>query len=247
MNKSNFLFGLVGLLAGFIVGFIIANSVNHGAGQPPRPLAPARAGETGNKNQAAPADSSELTEAEVREAIATADQKPDDIYLQRNLGLVLYRYAIHTQDMSYLPDVARFLKRAYDADPKDRDIAVSLGNVLFDMGQKSDPARLAEARVYYEKALAIKADDADVRTDLGRTYYMGKPSDPKRAIAEYRKSLAINARHEATLQNLAAALIVTGSLGEAQTRIEELQGLNPSNPALSNLRAQLAQSKNAQE
>jgi hypothetical protein len=40
---------------------------------------------------------------------------------------------------------------------------------------------------------------------------------------------------------------VTGNRAEAEKRIAELQSINPSNPSLSDLRAQLAQSKNAQE
>jgi tetratricopeptide (TPR) repeat protein len=252
VNKNNLLYGIVGLLAGFIVGFLIANSVSHKAGgapgaklTPPGANAPAQ-----NSSQSSASDSSDsptLSDEEVQKAIATGDQKPDDIEFQRKLGMALYKYVSFSQDGRYLPDVARFLKRAYDANPKDRDLTVSLGNVLFDIAQKDDPARFAEARIYYQKALEMKADDANVRTDLGLTYYFGKPSDPQRAIAEYRKALAVDARHETTLQNLAAALIVTGNHAEAEKRIAELQSINPSNAALSNLRAQLAQSKNAQE
>ncbi len=91
----------------------------------------------------------------------------------------------------------------------------------------------------------MRADDVRVRTALGLTYYFGQPSDPRRAIAEYRKSLAIDPRDEPTLQNLASALISLGHRDEAQQRIDDLAKVNPSNPALPNLRAQLAQSKNA--
>ena len=84
-----------------------------------------------------------------------------------------------------------------------------------------------------------------MRTRLGLTYYFGQPSDPQRAIVEYRKSLALDPRHEPTLQHLASALIAVGNREEAQKRIDELQNLNPSNQALPNLRAQLAQSRNA--
>lgn len=254
MNKNNILFAIIGLLVGFMIGFLIANSVAQRGGvaagakpSPPKQTAAAQNNSAGDANASSDSGSDTLSEAEVQRAIAAGDQKPDDIELQRKLGLALYRYASFTQDASHLPDVARFLKRAYDASPQDRDLAVSLGNVFFDMAQKDDPARFAEARVYYEKALEMKADDANVRTDLGLTYYFGKPSDPQRAIAEYRKALAIDAKHEATLQNLAAALIVTGNRAEAEKRIAELQSVNPSNAALADLRAQLAQSKNAQE
>jgi tetratricopeptide (TPR) repeat protein len=254
VNKKNILFALVGLLVGFMIGFLIANSVTHREGVPagaklsqPNQTAAAQNNNSSSAPGSPSSDSDTLSEAEVQRAIAAGDQKPNDIELQRKLGFALYRYASYTQDASHLPDVARFLKRAYDANPQDRELTVSLGNVLFDIAQKDDPARFAEARVYYEKALAMKADDAGVRTDLGLTYYFGKPSDPQRAIAEYRKALAVDAKHEATLQNLAAALIVTGNRAEAEKRIAELQSVNPSNAALSDLRAQLAQSKNAQE
>lgn len=257
MNKHNILFGGLGLLAGFIIGFFLANSFGYHTPvsvntqtRPATPAPPTPATAAAAAPSAADADDGaldSLTEDEVRGAIAAADGKPENIELQHKLGLYLYRYASYKQDARYLPDVERFLKRAFEATPNDRDLAVALGNVLFDTAQSGDASRFKEARLYYQKALEMKADDVNVRTDLGLTYYFAKPSEPEKAIAEYRKSLAIDARHELTLQHLATALIATKKLEEAQKRIDELQAINPSNPALSNLRAQLAQAKNAQE
>lgn len=249
MTKHNLLYSIIGLLLGFIIGFIFANQTNRRPTGQPRPVdAQARStttqpGQNGTGNTVGNAPNSP-TEAEIRDAIAKADARAEDVALQRNFGMVLYRYANQTRNATLLPDVARMLKRAYDANPKDRELAVSLGNVLFDIGQATDPARFTEAREYYSKALEIKPDDANVRTDLGLTYYFGQPSDPQRAIAEYRKSLAIDARHEPTLQNLAAALMTVGRTDEAQKTIDQLSSLNPSNPALSDLRAQMALSRN---
>ena len=249
MSKHNLLYSIIGLLLGFIIGFIFANQTNRGPVDSARPAdertrsaaTQPDAAHPENANASAP---NMPTEAEIRDAIAKADARADDVALQRNFGMVLYRYANQTRNASLLPDVARMLKRAYDANPKDRELAVSLGNVLFDIGQATDPARFTEAREYYAKALEIKPDDANVRTDLGLTYYFGQPSDPQRAIAEYRKSLAIDPRHEPTLQNLATALMAVGKIDEAQKTIDQLSSLNPSNPALSDLRAQMAQSRN---
>lgn len=252
MNKHNLLYGIVGLLAGFIVGFLIANSINHREGGAPgaKLTQPGATAPAQNNNLSSAPDSSDsptLSDEEMQRGIAAGDQKPDDIQLQRKLGLGLYGYVVYTNEERYLPDAVRFLKRAYAATPADRELAVKLGNALFIIAQTNYSTQFAEARIYFQKALELKADDADVRTDLGRTYYLGKPSDPQRAIAEYRKALTINAKHEPALQNLAAALIVTGKHSEAEKRIAELQNINPSNAALSDLRAQLAQSKNAQE
>ncbi|MGB9178603.1 MAG: tetratricopeptide repeat protein [Pyrinomonadaceae bacterium] len=248
MSIKNLLSIACGLLAGFVLGFILANAMSRQASEQSRTGEMAAAANT-NTEQSVNGGGAQstsgntqpvLSDEEIRGAIARADAKPDDLKLQHDFGIALYRY----QDTRFYPDVARFLKRALDADPGDRELTVLLGNVLFDIGQSSDPERFADARVYYQKALEMKADDENVRTDLGLTYFLGRPSDPQRAIAEYRKSLALNPRHENTLQALASALIATGRRDEAQKRIEELQKINPQHPALSNLRAQLAQSRN---
>lgn len=250
MTKHNLLYSIIGLLLGFIIGFTFANQTNRGPMGNARPVdaqarsAATQPGQTDTRNAAQANAPNTPTEAEIRDAIAKADARADDVALQRNFGMVLYRYANQTRNATLLPDVARMLKRAYDANPKDRELAVSMGNVLFDIGQATDPARFTEAREYYSKALEIKPDDANVRTDLGLTYYFGQPSDPQRAIAEYRKSLAIDPRHEPTLQNMAAALMTVGKTDEAQKTIDQLSSLNPSNPALSDLRAQMALSRN---
>ncbi|MGB7926102.1 MAG: tetratricopeptide repeat protein, partial [Pyrinomonadaceae bacterium] len=246
-NKNNILFGLIGLFAGLVISFIVTNALYTGAvraGNAAGSGAVERAEGTGAANEEEES-STTLSDEEIRAAIARADARADDAAVQRNFGLALYQYSKQTQETRYLPDIARFLKRAYDADPQDHDLTVSLASVYFDIGQSSDPASFDEARRYYLKALETKPDDASARARLGQTYYFGKPSDPKRAIVEYRKSLAADPRHEPALQNLASALITTGNREEAQKRIDELQKLNPSNAALPNLRAQLAQSKNA--
>lgn len=252
MLKSNLLYLIIGLLAGLMVGFIFANmlgrkSLEQARAEATKSLPDATNASAGKgsvpaaANQPAPA----ITEDQIREAIAKTDSRPDDINLQRNFGRALYHYANQTQDARYLPDVIRLLKRAYDVNPKDRELTVDLANAYFDLGQTSDPASFNEARVYYLKALEMKPDDASMHRDLGLAYYYAQPSDPQRAIAEYRKSLRLAPRDERALQSLATALISTGNLEEARQRIEELQGINPDDPSLSDLRAQLAQSKSA--
>jgi tetratricopeptide (TPR) repeat protein len=249
--KKNILYLTIGLLAGLYLGFLSANMVGRARLEASRTPGGARPegqsasnGKAGASAGGAP-QTPAVTDEQIREAIAKTDSRPDDISLQRNFGRALYQYANQTQDPRYLADVARFFKRVYDANPKDREITVELANVLFDIGQTSAPEGYSKARVYYLKALEMKPDDASVHTDLGQTYYYGEPSEPQRAIAEYRKSLQLAPRDERALQSLATALISTGNREEAQRRIEELRSINPDNPSLSNLRAQLAQSKNA--
>jgi tetratricopeptide (TPR) repeat protein len=240
VNTRNLLFLAAGLLAGFTIGFILANSttrIDRAGNAAPVTNAGAAASASSEKES-----TQRLSEKEIREAIETTDGRADDADLQKKFGLALYAYANQTRDPRYLPDAVRFLKRAAVAAPQDRGVIVSLANALFDLGHLGEKERFREARDYYQKALEINPDDVNVRTDLGLTYYFGEPADPQSAIREYRKSLAIDPRHELTLQNLATALIKTGERKEAEKTIETLRSVNPKNPALSDLETLLGQS-----
>jgi tetratricopeptide (TPR) repeat protein len=247
--KSKLLYVVLGLVVGFAAGFLFANQANRkeldqlrAAGAHP---AETSAKADRNDNSAAPVEKTSLTDDELHNVIAKADASPTNIDLQRKVGQGLYLYAAQFNKPDLLPEAIRVLKRAEAAAPQDYDTLVMLGNASFDMARATDPAQFKVARSYYVKALAQKPADINVRTDMGLTYYFDTPSDPKRAIQEYRRSLAQDPHHEMTLQNLVAALIATGEVAEAQQHLDELQRVNAANPALSDLRAQLAQRRNA--
>lgn len=253
-TTQKLIFILVGVAAGFAIGFAFANTVNRSEQDKLRvELTRLRAGAANNadaaKTGAAAPDASRetLSDEEIRTKIAQGDANPGDIEYQRNLGRGLYLYAMNFGKSELMPDIVRLLKRVHEAEPKDDNAVILLGNALFLMGQNGDAARFDEARAFYQKALELKPSDVYARTALGLTYYFDRPSDPARAIKEYRQSIALEPRHEMTLQGLAAALIETGEFDEAQKRIEELQSVNGSNPELPNLRAQLTQKKNASQ
>jgi tetratricopeptide (TPR) repeat protein len=247
---------VVGAVLGFAVGFMLANSLNRQEqdkmrAELTRPQPNAKdnpAGGSKQQAQAAADDDASIptaTDEQLKNAIAKADASPADADLQKQVGQNLYVYAWVKNKPSILPDVARILKRAHELDPKDFKTALMGGDALFLAARDGgDTRQLADARKLYEDALAIKPDDAESRTKLGMTYFYDKPSDPKRAISEYRRVLQADPRQEMALQSLAAALIETGSLDEAAKRLDELEKVNPSNQELSNLRAQLEQKKN---
>jgi len=241
-----------GLIGGFLIGFIFANSANLGEQESMRAeLARLRAGVAkgeragAGSNAGLRGDASDavLSDEELRGAIANGDANPNDIEKQRKIGRGIYLYAMNTGKTALLPDAVRLLRRAHRADPKDYETKVLLAEALFDLGQGGDTALIAEARKYFAEALAMKPDDVNVRTELGLTYYFDQPPNPRRAIQEYRRALALDPRHEMTLQSIAAALIVSGETIEAQRRLDELQSVNSSNAALPNLRTQLAQAR----
>lgn len=264
VNTKIVLVLVVGLLVGFFVGFVLANNINKQEDERLRgELARARAGgaqkdsggdgrtqgSTGAQS-ASGAGGKEfptLTDEQLKNAVTKADASPSDAELQKKVGQGLYVYAWQTSNYEILPDVARILKRAHDLDAKDYKTTVMAGDAFFLIarGKDGDPVPLADARSFYEAALKAKPEDVIVRTSLGLTYFYGKPPDARRAIREYRQALKAEPQHEAALQSITQALIETGDLAEAETRLGELEKVNPSNPELPNLRTQLEQKKNA--
>ncbi|MFL6257341.1 MAG: tetratricopeptide repeat protein, partial [Pyrinomonadaceae bacterium] len=191
--------------------------------------------------------SQSVTEEQIQNAVKKADQSPQDAELQKKVGQGLMLYASETGNASYLSDGARILKRAHDLDPKDYQTTVMAGDAQFLVERQGggDAKMIAEARKLYEAALIAKPDDAVVRTKLGLTYFYDNPSNPQRAITEYRRALQADPRQEMSLQSLASALIETGALDEAARRLDEVEKLNPSSRELSGLRTQLEQKRNA--
>ena len=256
-NKKVLLVGALGVVFGFLAGYFLADRIYQAEYVKLRgELAAARAGgaqpggAAGKAQQASAPGGGEslptLTEEQLKTAVTRADAAPSDAELQHKVGQALYFYAWEKGNAQILPDVARILKRAHALDPKNYRTTVLAGDAHFLLASQSGEARtLGEARKFYETALAAQPDDPQVRTNLGRTYFFDKPSNPQRAIGEYRRALQADPRQELSLQSLAAALIETGGFEEAERRLGELEKLNPSNTELPGLRAQLEQKLNA--
>lgn len=248
LSAQKILVFAAGLVLGLVVGFLLTNQLNRRELEEARAAAAARPAPTPSAPSGSP-DLDELpnlTDEQLREAAARADAAPSDAGLQRVAGQALYYYAMSRGKTSVLPDAARILRRAHEADPKDYNTALLAGNAnLFLARSQSDAARLAEARRFYEGALAAKPDDVNARTSLGLTFYFATPSDPRRAIREYRRALEADPQSEFTLQSLVAALTEAGELDEAERRLTELEGAGGANPEVANLRAQLEQKRNA--
>lgn len=243
MKTKVLLLSVIAVIISFIGGFILANALNRGE------LSTLRAENErlkNNQNSSQPSDAENaLTDDEIAQKIAQADKNPSDFAFQKGLGLALYRYATVKQDTKSLDEVARLLKRANQLNPKDYDVIVALGNLYFDLGYyKKENEDLQKAREYYQSALAQKPNDADVRTDSGLTYFLSNPPETDKAIAEFQKSLAANARHEKTLQVLTQALLSQNKTAEAGKYLELLKQVNQNNESLPELTAQVASRKN---
>lgn len=230
MTRDNILFSIIGVLLGFIVGFLFANTVNQRA----LPPAPAATGSTAsNQNSQLPPDHPPLpsngvadrgaSQQDMSDALQRARSKPNDFDAQVLAAQQSYENRQYDQAIE-------FFTRANQLRPDDYETIVSLGNTYFDAG------RYESAEQWYSKALAKKPDDANVRTDLGLTFFFRKPPDTERAIREFRASLKYNPNHEQTLINLVVVLSEKGDKEEAQATLAQLEKVSPNNSALPKLR-----------
>ena len=86
------------------------------------------------------------------------------------------------------------LEAAAAQNAKDAQPRVQLGNMFFDAEQFS------QAINWYEQAIKISPNDANLSTDLGVAYYY--TNQPDRALAQFEKSLVADPRHIKTLLNV---------------------------------------------
>ena len=78
--------------------------------------------------------------------------------------------------------------------PTDPAPRVELGNLYFDAG------RYPEAVEWYEQALRLRPNDANVSTDLGVAYYY--TDQPDKAIQQFEQSLKSDPKHTKTMLNM---------------------------------------------
>ncbi|CAN5419792.1 hypothetical protein BH18ACI2_BH18ACI2_15670 [soil metagenome] len=226
MNKENTLFALVGLGFGLFLGFAFVVWANQRAATP-RVDAAAVEGTDGADGE------SSITGAEgpqlysqIEAALKAAREQPDDFNAQMQAASLSY-------EASRFDGALEFLLRANQLQPDNVETVVALGNANYDAG------RYEAAEKWYTAALTKRPNDVNVRTDLGLTFLLRAPSDPARAIAEFRRSLERDPNHVPTLQNLVVALTRKGDKAEARATLSKLEKLNPENPALPQLRAGL--------
>lgn len=241
MSKNSVMFIVLGLILGFVGGFVVANKLNGDEiaalrGQVSQPST--------NSNSNTAASDDELSPEEIRAKIAEADKNPTNLTFQKNLGISLYHYGSMKQNPELIAESKRLLERAAEIDPKDFDVLVALGNAQFDIGFfKKDLASFTVARETYSKALAIKPADADVKTDLGISYFVQEPPDYAKAAAELQAVVSADPKHDRAMQFLVQTYLKQGKVADAEKMLEKIVEANPSNSAVPELRKLIADAK----
>ena len=237
METKALTIAIIAFLAGGMIGFLAANSLNRSeidsiraANSIPQPA-----------QENAALQEPALSDEEIRTRIRQADETPNDLQYQRNLGVALYRYASMKKNIPLLGESARLLKRVLAAEPSNFDINVVLGNAYFDIGYfGQDSANFVEARRYYETALSKNTGDAALRTDYGLTFFLQQPSDYARALTEFEKALKSDPKNEKALEFTTQIYLKRGDAANAQKTIDQLKFSNSTSPSIPGLTAELA-------
>jgi len=128
------------------------------------------------------------------------------------------------------------LKDIVKKDSKNLSAWVELGNLYFDSNQRQ------EAVHAYQQYLAIKPDNADVRTDLGIMYR--KLGEFDKALEEFRKAAKSDPRHVNSRYNIGIVLLHDKQdIKGAIQAWEEYLRVDPNGERAQRLRAQIERMK----
>jgi tetratricopeptide (TPR) repeat protein len=229
MNRENVLFSAVGLLLGYVIAFHLVVYVNQGQPAPAAASAgesaaglpadhPPVSGEDGANRQQLLADAEKAADA--------ARRQPDNFEAQLKAAEGYFQ-------AGGFEDAIDFMTRANRLRPDDYDTVVRLGTVYSSAGRFEDAAR------WYTAALAKRPDDCDARSELALTFYLRKPSQPDKAIAELRRCLQSDPNHVMSLHNLTLMLLETKQYAESEATLARLEKLDPTYEDLPRLRERL--------
>ncbi len=226
------LFGVCGLIAGLIIGFYTANTINR------REISEQQ---NARQNTADPSFPQQQTRAadikepqtqgkplpEVSEKLDRARNEPANFDAQIQAGNMYLQ-------IRGLDKAKEFFDKAEQINPKEYENIVKLGNAYFDIG------KFEKAEKWYVQALNIKPDDINVRTDLGITFVERDEPDFDRAIKEFQTGLQTNPKHEPTLYNMAIAYFKKDDAEQAAKILSQLEKTNPQSELVKRLQQVLS-------
>lgn len=138
----------------------------------------------------------------------------------------------------FLEQRARELEQAVEQDPSSAQGWLELANLRFDL------QRFAGAAEAYERYLSLAQPHPDVLTDLGVAYHMsGRPQD---ALAQFDRAQQLQPDHWKSQFNEVVVLAFDlGRMEEAERVLARLRELQPDNPDVERLAAEVSARRGA--
>ena len=175
MNRENLLFAVIGLLLGFIVGFMFASSMSQKVAQTQMAAAsqnlPADHPPVGAQNAGDPQAQRERVMAQIEKA----RNEPNNFEAQMAAAQLYYQIQRYDQAIE-------FLLKANQLKPADFDAVAALGVVNLDAGHYDQAER------WYRAALKMKSDSEAALAGLAEaTIQQGNEKAAQDAVAQLEK------------------------------------------------------------
>ncbi len=176
MTRENLLFAIIGILFGFIVGFMFASTMSQRS-------APVAASTADNRNlpanhpqvQSGDSKNPQQVFADVQEAISKARNEPNNFEAQMKAAELYYQIQRYDQAIE-------FLLKANQIKPDSFEAVVALGQVNL------DAEHYDTAEKWYKAALMKKPDDKGVLASLAFTALQkGDAREAEKAIENLEK------------------------------------------------------------
>lgn len=130
------------------------------------------------------------------------------------------------------------LRQQVEANPNDADAVLALANMNYDVQSWQ------RARELYEHYLELRPGDANVMTDLGIVHR--NLGDATRALELFRRAKETDARHwQSRFNEVIVLAFDLRQFEEAETVLAELDRLQPGNPDVVRLKAEIARVRGA--
>lgn len=176
MSRDNLLFAIIGLLLGFIVGFMFASSMSQKTVSPQAAASsqglPADHPPVGAQNGPNP----QAMQAQVQASLEKARNDPKNFDAQVQAAQLYYQIQRYDQAIEYL-------LKANQLKPTDYQTVVALGLVNLDAGHYD------QAEKWYRAAAKMKPDDVQVLAGLAAvTLEQGNAKAAEDAIAQLEKA-----------------------------------------------------------
>jgi cytochrome c-type biogenesis protein CcmH/NrfG len=139
-------------------------------------------------------------------------------------------------------DMARVqeLNSRIKQNPQDFDAIVELGNLNFDSRNYADAVNL------YKRALAIRPDALNVRTDMGTAFFYQNRFDE--AIAEFERTLQVDPKNAQALFNIGVATLHGKNDANGAVKYwETLIATNPNHPQVPFVKEQIQKAREQQK
>ncbi|HKY03282.1 MAG TPA: tetratricopeptide repeat protein [Blastocatellia bacterium] len=217
MVNNRYLYGLIGLVAGFIVSYFATQYYNDSeGGKAAASQGVAQPGAPG----AQPGSGGQPSMAEVQEVIAKARSNPKDPQAQIEAAGLYYQIRM-------IPESIEFLKRAAELEPQKFGIPATIGNLYLD--QKN----YAEAETWYRRAVTIKADEPELYVEIAATLLQRQSPDPNKAVQELDRALKLDPQNTHALAHMIDAQLLRRDAEAADQALARLRATEPANNRIS--------------